>query len=132
MSKHQPVKFHSNVAKLLCLATRGRPDILLAVSFLTTHVKTPDQNDWKKLLRVLGYLKGTLDFDLTITCENLNALTWYIDGSYAIHEDMKGNSGAVLMIKDNVVLSRSNKQKLNTRSSMEAELITVDDTLPTI
>jgi hypothetical protein len=84
------------------------------------------------LLRELGYLKGTLDFDLMITCENLNALMWYIDGSYALHEDMKGHSGAVVMIKDNKVMTRSNKQELNTRSSMEAELIMVDGTLPTI
>jgi len=45
---------------------------------------------------------------------------------------MKGLSGSVLMIGDNVVLSWSNKQKVNTRSSTEAELIAVDDTLPTV
>ncbi len=36
-----------------------------------------------------------------------------------------------MTIGDNVVLS-TNKQKVNTRSSTEAELITVDDTLPTV
>ncbi len=65
-------------------------------------------------------------------CDNLSKLTWYIDGSYAVHEDMKGQSGAVLMMGDNTVLSRSNKQKVNTRSSTEAELIAVDDALPTV
>jgi hypothetical protein len=45
---------------------------------------------------------------------------------------MKGHSGSVLIIGDNVVFSRSNKQKINTRSLMEAELIAVDDTLPTV
>jgi hypothetical protein len=45
---------------------------------------------------------------------------------------MKGHSGSVLVIGDNMVLSRSNKQKINTRSSTEAELIAVDDTLPTV
>jgi hypothetical protein len=37
--------------------------------------------------------------------QNLNALTWYIDRSYAIHEDMKRLSGAVLMIGESAVIS---------------------------
>ena len=61
--------FHSTTAKLLFLAKRGRPDILLAVSFLTTRVKRPDMDDWKKMMRVLGYLKETIDFELVISCK---------------------------------------------------------------
>ncbi len=99
-------QFHSTVAKLLFLAKRGRPDVLLAVSFLTTRVKEPDDDDWKKLLRVLGYLKDTKEYDVTIECSNMETLTWYIDGSYAAHDDMKGQSGATLMIGNNTVLSR--------------------------
>ncbi len=52
--------FHATVAKLLFVAKRGRPDILLAISFLTTRVKAPDDDDWKKLIRVLSYLKKRL------------------------------------------------------------------------
>ena len=37
-----------------------------------------------------------------------------------------------MTIGNNVVLSRLNKQKVNTRSSTEAELIAVDDTLPNV
>jgi len=84
------------------------------------------------MLRVLGYLRGTIDLDLTITCKDLSVLYWYIDGSYAVHKDMKGHRGSVWMIGDNVVLSKSNKQKINTRSYTEAELIVVDDALPTV
>jgi len=132
LSNEKASIFHSTIAKLLFLAKRGRPDILLAVSFLTTRVKRPDGDDWKKMIRVLGYLKGTLDLDLTISCDELSSLTWYIDGSYAVHEDMKGQSGSVLMIGGNTILSKSNKQKINTRSSTETELIAVDDMLPTV
>jgi hypothetical protein len=132
ITKHQSSQFHSTVAKLLFLTKRGRPDILLALSFLTARVKSPDLDDWKKLLRVLGYLKETLEYDLTISCKDLGTLTWYIDGSYATHEDTKGHNGAVMTIGNNVVLLRSNKQKVNTRSLTEAELIAVDDTLPTV
>ncbi len=124
--------FHSTVAKLLFVAKRGRPDILLAISFLTTRVKKPDEDDWKKLCRVLSYLSSTLDFVLTLGCNQLESLTWYIDGSYAVHGNMKGQSGAILMTDGCTLLARSNKQKVNTRSSTEAELIAVDDALPTV
>jgi hypothetical protein len=89
-------------------------------------------DDWKKMKRVIGYLKETIDFELVISCEELKNLTWYIDGSYAVYDDMKGQSGSLLMIGKNAVLSRLNKQKVNTRSSTETELIAVDDTLPTV
>jgi hypothetical protein len=89
-------------------------------------------DDWKKMKRVLGYLKETIDFELMISCEELKNLTWYIDGSYAVYDDMKGQSGSLLMIGKNAVLSQSNKQKVNTRSSMETELNAVDDSLPTV
>jgi hypothetical protein len=59
LAQHRSTQFHATVAKLLFLAKRGRPDILLAISFLTTQVKAPDTDNWKKMLWVLGYLKET-------------------------------------------------------------------------
>jgi len=132
LSKERAKIFHSTVAKLLFVAKRARPDIILTVSFLTTRVKCPDSDDWKKLVQLLGYLKSTIPLCLTLSCVNLKDLTWYIDGSYATHEDMKGHSGAILMAGNCAVLFKSNKQKINTRSSTESELIVVDDILPTI
>jgi hypothetical protein len=124
--------FHSTVAKLLFVAKRARPDILLAVSFMTTRVKKPDIDDWHKLIRVLSYLHGSMDITLTLVCDKIDKLSWYIDGSYASHMDMKGQSGAVLSTGPCSVLFKSCKQKINTRSSTETELIAVDDILPTI
>lgn len=69
---------------------------------------------------------------MTIECTDMQTITWYIDELYATHHDMKGQSGAILMIGDNTVLTWSNKQKVNTRSLTEAELIAVDNALPTI
>ena len=39
--------YHHLVAKLLYLAKRSRPDILLAVLFLCTRVQSPDIDNWK-------------------------------------------------------------------------------------
>jgi hypothetical protein len=51
--------FHSVVAKLLYVALRARPDILLPVSFLCTRVAISTTQDQLKLLRLLEYLNGT-------------------------------------------------------------------------
>ena len=51
--------YHHLVAKLLYLGKRTRPDILLAVCFLTTRVSQPDEDDWKKLGRCLQYIEET-------------------------------------------------------------------------
>jgi hypothetical protein len=45
--------YHHLTVKLLYLLKRTRPDLLLAVSFLTKRVINPDLDDWKKLGRCL-------------------------------------------------------------------------------
>jgi hypothetical protein len=48
----------------------------MAVAFLTTRVKSPDKDDWRKLKRVLKYLNlnGTKYLKLTISVESLGIL----------------------------------------------------------
>ena len=58
--------FHTITAKLLYLAKRSRPDILLAVSYLTTRVNCPNVSDFNKLQRVLKYLNGSKNLFLTL------------------------------------------------------------------
>ena len=48
----------------------------------------------------------------------------------ATHPDMKSHTGECLVAKDGVLHSRSTKQKLNSKSSTEAELIGVSEYLP--
>lgn len=52
-------RFHTTVAKLLYLSTRVRRNIISVISFLCTTVKNHIVEDQKKLVRLLGYLKGT-------------------------------------------------------------------------
>jgi len=46
--------FHHYMAKLLFLCKRARPDIHTAVAFLSTRVKNPDTDDYKKRLGPCG------------------------------------------------------------------------------
>ena len=63
--------FHHNVAKLLFLCKWAHPDIQTAVVFLTTLVMAPDEDDYKKLARVMKYLRGTRTMPLTLEADNL-------------------------------------------------------------
>ena len=93
----------------------------------------PDEDDWKKLRRLLGYLKWTIKLPLILRANGVNVLKWWVDASYAAHDDMRGHTGGTIsMGKDGrgLIISISKKQKLNTKSSTEAELIGADGAMP--
>ena len=52
---------------------------------------------------------------------------WTDDAAFAVHPDMKSHSGMSMTMGKGSITSLSRKQKLNTRSSTEAELVAVDD-----
>ena len=51
--------FNSVTAKLLFITKRAKPDIETVVSFLTKRVARSNEDDWKKLKRVLIWCKKT-------------------------------------------------------------------------
>ena len=66
LSAQRSDNFHSITCKLLYVAQRARPDILLPITFLCTQVSKSNVKDWGKLKRVLQYLGGTLDLVLIL------------------------------------------------------------------
>jgi len=123
----QADEFHRITAKLLFLSLRARPDILTAISFLCTRVSNPDIDDRHKLRRVIRYLRANPKLHLTLESDNVASMQWFVDASYGVHPDMRSHTGAVMTMGKGAVISGSNKQKLNTKSSTEAELVGVDD-----
>ncbi len=55
-----------------------------------------------------------------------------MDASFAVHPNMRGHSGGALTLGHGFPISSSGKQKRNTRSSTESELIGVDDLMSLI
>jgi len=51
---------------------------------------------------------------------------WWVGSSYAIHPDMKSHMGIFMSIVKCGTFTSSCKQKLNTKSSTEAELVAID------
>jgi Reverse transcriptase (RNA-dependent DNA polymerase) len=122
--------FHSIVAKLLYVAKRGRPDILLAIAFLCTRVSCSTTEDWGKLKRLLQYLNRTIAEYATIGADSLSKIRTWVDASYGVHSDLKSHTGGTISLGRGVVMSKSSKQKLNTKSSTEAEVVGASDYLP--
>ena len=132
LSREQAEMFHHNVAKLLFLCKWACSDIHTAVAFLTTRVTAPDEDDYKKLARVMRYLRETKTMPLTLEADNLQLVKWWIDGAFATHRDMRSHTGRALSLGKGVITGVSTRQKLTTQSSTEAELVTVDDCMSLI
>ena len=118
---------HSIVAKLLYVATKGRPDIYLPIAFLTSRVSRADIDDWKKLKRLLNYIRCTIDLELTLSADNMTLTKWWVDAAYAVRDDYKSQSGMTMSMGRGTLMSRSLKQQRNSKSSTEAEIIAASD-----
>ena len=66
---------------------------------------------------------------MTIEASNILNPKWWADAAFAVHPDMKSHTGGILMMGRGSLHSVSWKQKLNIKSSKEAELIAADDIL---
>ena len=126
------VEFHNLVAKTLYATKRARPDTCTAIAFLTTRVREPDQDDWNKLVHLMKYIKGMRKLPMILSANGSGILKWWIDGSFAVHPNMRGHTGGGLSMGRGFPIVNSTKQKLNTRSSTETEIVGVDDCMPHI
>jgi hypothetical protein len=127
LSTDKRERFHSVVAKLLYLAKRVRPDLLVSVSFLATRVLCATERDDIKLARTLKYLRATEDLGLTLEVGDSISVFGYVDASYGVHADYKSHTGAAITLGKGIVYAKSAKQKVVSKSSTEAELIALSD-----
>jgi hypothetical protein len=93
-------------------------------------VSCSTKKDWAKLKWVLEYLRGTLDEFLTLGADDIGMMKTWVDASYTVHKDTKSHTGGAVSFGIGAVMSKSSKQKLNKKSSTEAELVGASDYLP--
>ena len=129
-------KYKSLVMALFYVAKRTRPDVLFPVSYLATRCAEPTQEDFEKAKGVLSYLLSTKGLQLTHSCdskESKRILIAFVDASYALHQDMKGHTGALIFDEcGNLLYASSTKQKLMGKSSTDAEIIAVHSVMNSI
>ena len=85
------------------------------------------ESDWSKLKRLIMYLNGTRKKGLFLRIDEVNVIKWWADASFGVHPDFKSHTGAMMSMGGGAFQSFSKKQKLNTRSSNESELVALDD-----
>ena len=86
--------------------------------------------DWRKLRRVLQFMYQTIHQKHVIGAKSLHEIFTWIDAAYAVHEDMRSHTGCAMSFGYGIVHYLSTKQKLNTKSSTEAEVVGMSDYLP--
>ena len=121
--------FHQMVAKILYVSHRAQPDVAVTTAFLYSRVNSPTEEDYKKLGRLIGYLRDSIELPLVLGSDGRDTLTWNIDTSYAVHPDCKSHTGAAITLGHGTFMPMSSKQKVVSRSSTEAKLIGISDAL---
>ena len=121
--------FHTQVAKMLYLAKRTKPECLTAVAFLTTRVTKCNLDDVVKLTRLLKYVRRTQQTGIVLKPGKLGVIARsYIDAAYGVHDDGKSVTGCVTIIgEQGPIHTKSVKQKIVTKSSTEAEMVATSD-----
>ena len=123
--------FHSVTMKLSYVATRARPDMKTALSYLCKRVTKPNEKDWKKLKRLLCFVNQTIDDVLILGADSLSILRTWVDASFAVHpETMRSHTGGGMSYGTGIFQPMSKEQKMNVRSSTEAETTGESDYLP--
>jgi hypothetical protein len=73
-----------------------------------------------------NFLKATKNDIATMSTDDCNSIKRYIDAPFAaVYKDMRSHTGATMTLGSGVIFSISTKQKINTRSSTEADLVGV-------
>ena len=131
LDKRRAELFHIYVAKLFFMSKCGQPDLQTMIIFLTTLGQSPDKDYWKNLIRLMKFLMGVMTDALTLGGNGtIYVVKWWVDASYVMQTDFKSQTVGTMPPGQGYIMSASKKQKINTTSSCEAELVGVYDMMP--
>ena len=112
--------------KTLYTTKRDIPYTCTSVAFLTTRVRKPDTDDWKKLDHLMEYLRKTRDLPLILGAGGAGILKFWVDESFEVHTNMIVHIGrGIFMVRGFPVVTSTN-QKINTQISGEEDIFGVD------
>ena len=99
----------------------------MTVSWLSTRVRDPTEEDRTKLDRVSAFLTGTSDQVLLFSSGGTVEPRAYIDASYEAHSDYTSRTGVVIVLAGGAIGCWSGRQKIVTKSSTEADIVALSD-----
>ena len=113
---------------MLYLSKQARPDIQLSFSLLYTIVRDTFFDGYKKLTRLMTYVKGAIGLPLILSIEKSGNIKWYVDSAFAMHKDVRIHSCVFMTMGTGGAYFQSSK-KNNTKSSTEAEIVGVNSAM---
>ena len=103
-----------------------RQDITYSVNKLSRYTSNSGEDHWKALVRVLRYLKYTINYGLHYT-RYPAVLEGYSDANQIFDtKDTKSTSGYVFSLSDAAISLKSSKKTCLARSTMESKFIALD------
>jgi len=124
--------YRALVGSLMYLSVMTRPDISHAVVELAKHVSDPATKHWIAGKRVLRYLKDTKSLGLRYSRDFSDELmfTSFVDAGFAdCPMTRRSTSGCCFMFANAAISWFARSQKSISRSSFEAELISLSEAL---
>ncbi|XP_042958044.1 secreted RxLR effector protein 161-like [Carya illinoinensis] len=118
------ISYASVVESLIYAQICTRPDISFAVGMLGRYQSNPGMSHWKATKRVLRYLQGTKDYQLTFRRTDNLEVTGYSDSDFVGYSNSrKSTSGYVFLLAGGAISWKSMKQTITASSTMEAEFV---------
>ena len=77
----------------------------------------------------MKYIQRIIGLPLILSIDKSGNIKWYVDASFAVHNDMRIHTGGFMTMVTVWAYVQSRKQKLNTKISTKAKLVGVDDVL---
>ncbi|XP_068666400.1 uncharacterized mitochondrial protein AtMg00810-like [Aristolochia californica] len=109
------------VGRLIYLS-HTRPDVAYAVSVVSQFMHAPSEEHMEVVYRILRYLKNTPRKGLLFSKNGICNIEGYTDSDWAGDQTTKrSTSGNFTFVEGNLVTWKSKKQKVVSRSSVEAE-----------
>ena len=72
---------------------RSSPDLETAIAYSCTRVSKIDEDDWKKLRRVIVFIQCSIEDIRIIGADDLTKIFTWTNETYAVNPDMKGKTG---------------------------------------
>jgi hypothetical protein len=119
-------RYQELIGSLIWISQRTRPDIQYAVNQLSQHCSAPVVRHWNAAIRIVRYLKGTLEYGITYQGKGIHGirLQGYSDADYAGNiDDRRSTSGQIFFLGGGPVSWASTKQRSVSTSTTEAEYI---------
>lgn len=127
LSEKRVKLFRSLVGSLLYASLGTRPDIAYATAAVSRFAATPTESHLTAALRIVRYLKNTINVGLFYNKNALPEVSGFVDSDWASNADRRSIGGYCFLVGESPVSWKSKRQPIIAMSTLEAELIAASE-----